>query len=732
MACTCFLMCAAFAVGRSGGVRGKRNLPFGISVFSFFFLFGLWRSARAWNRVGADWPEEERVYKAILADVPRRSARAVTCDAWVCDASLRGMEGARKVSLTFLRDSTSGNLSVGCRLIFRAAVRPVTKRGNPEEFDYAVYQQVRGISGRAFLPSDSWHLYVVPEEGGERLPILLRMRIGALILRDRLLSLYRKAGLEGKEYALFSAVTLGDKSGLSRETKNLYAETGVSHVLALSGMHLGFLMVVFNAVFVRCARRKVLQTFVGVSALFLMWVYVFVAGLPASLVRAASMFTLMWTSVLLRRRGLSVNALLVSAFVMLCVRPMFLYDVGFQLSFLAMAGILIVYPRAEKWPCMRWPVAGWLFRSLWLSFSAQLFTLPLVAFCFGTVSPYAAWATLLVSPLTALQLSFMPLLLTSGWGLPAFSSLLSSVVGWVIQLQEGFLRGLSVLPLALFRVDFPLLLLALSYMLLVIILLRDYFSYVSWLKTLLTFSLLWAVSWLVCRHAGKIAPCAVFYNNPLCPAVHVIESPRCSYLFPAHRDSVEERMAYIASTFWRKRLSESPVVVTEDYRDRRLSAVSGWIRTRSGMSFLILHDDTWTGMSAKVRAEVDYVYVCHGYRGDLHHLSRMFSPRLVVLDASLRTHERLRHLRACSALGWPYYDMEKQGALKVPLSQVTLPDQKRINSSYADYQLYFLKYTEAATGENYYMAGLKSAQLKRDIKVKLDAEGNVLAEYGKR
>lgn len=660
-------LCFAFRGSASRTRPSSGHTAFGLLVFLFFFLFGLWRSASAWRDVSADYPEGEQLFRAVLTDVPRVSERSVTADALSYVSRTDGARRFRKVSLTFARDSLSEKLGVGTPLVFRAQVRRPHNRGNPEEFDYARYLAVKGVSGQVYLPAGRWRADASPCNALTDLPLWAGLRIRALVWRDRLLSLYRQVGMQGEEHALLSAVTLGDKSALSRDLRNLYAETGVSHILALSGMHLGYLMIVFNFLFARCGRRRALQVSVGLSALFLMWTYVFVAGLPSSLVRAASMYTLMWGAVMCGRKGVSVHALLVSAFFMLCVNPMYLYDVGFQLSFLAMTGILTVYPACRKWRAARWPWVGWVVRSLWLSFSAQLFTLPLAGYYFGTVSVYSAGLTLLVSPLIALLLFAMPLLLAAEWGSCALASLLSEGVGQIIRLQNGLLARAACLPLASVEVDWPLLPVLSGYVLLVVLLMRRHMAYPRWLKSVLCLSLLLAVVWTVERRRHAVKPCIVFYNNPSCPAVHVIESARRSYLFPVHPDRVHERFAHVERAFWRRKLSEPPVHVTEDCREGRLRFVSGWAQVKGGPSFLMLHDGRWNGVSGAACTDVDYLYLCRGYKGDLKELSRLVRPRCVVLDASLRAGERERHIGTCMALGWHFHDMETKGALKVAL-----------------------------------------------------------------
>ena len=127
-------------------------------------------------------------------------------------------------------------------------------------------------------------------------------------------------------------------------------------------------------------------------------------------------------------------------------------------------------------------------------------------------------------------------------------------------------------------------------------------------------------------------------------------------------------MAYIADSFWRRKLSAPPVVVSGNYRDARVSATNGLVECAGGMSFLVLCDDRWERLKSNVRADVDYLYVCRGFKGSLPHLARLFQPRHVVLDASLWKSDRERCLQECRDLGWDCYDMRQEGALKVALN----------------------------------------------------------------
>ena len=651
---------------RKGG-RPVSHLFFGCSAFLFIFFSGVWRSFEAWRQVqGAEWPEGRFAFRAVLLETPKPSARTVGAEALLCGGGNRMGAGGRKVWLSFPRDSLSRALRVGDEVWCRAQVRKPVNRGNPEEFDYVEYLSVQGISGRAFVRRGDW---AVRPGGGAcvaGLPLWTAWRVGALQWREKVVEVYREAGLRGEDLEFFAALTLGDQSGLSDELKEVYAGVGVSHVLALSGMHLTFLMGMLNVLLLNYCRSRRWRAVGVVLALLLIWGYTFLSGLPPSLVRATVMYSLMLAGSLLGRAGFSINSLALAAMLMLCVDPLLSYDVGFQLSFLAMAGILALCPRFQDLPLARRPWVGWVVQSLLVSFAAQLFTIPLVAYRFGTFAPYSALATLLVSPVTALLIYGMPVLLLSALlGLGAEA--VSAAIGFLEACQNGCLRLMMKWPGAVVHTDWGLFFTSLCYVALGVWVIQPFrYKAMRWKMGMAGAIGLFA-AFHVCRWAGRVRPEVVFYNQPSCPAVHVIYSPSSSYLFTVARDSVRERMAYVAESFWQKKLTAAPLWVAGDFCDDAVAARKGLVRVRGGVSFLLLADNRWDGMAAKERADVDYLYVCRGFTGDLQSLSRLFRPRRVVLDASLWDSDRRRHAAVCRALGWPVYDMREEGALRIPL-----------------------------------------------------------------
>lgn len=665
-ACGC-MFCAYRLSVRKTKCGARWQWSFGASLYLFFLFFAMWRSFGAWKALDVRWPEKEQVYRVLITDSPKRSEKVVTAEALLLETEESLGRSRPEIRLSFPKDSLALTIRVGDELLFKGRVTQPENRGNPEEFDEVEYLSVKGISGRTFIETGAWVLFDRYRSWNSGLSWEMNLRMQALLLRERILKVYRMSGLQGEPFDLLAALTLGDKSGLSREMRTLYAGTGTSHVLALSGMHLGFLVVVLNFLLLRHVRSRMGKGFGAAAAVLLVWGYTFLAGIPPSLVRAAAMYSLMMFGSLCGRSGFSVNSLAATALLMLCVAPLWLYDVGFQLSFLAMLGILTVFPLFRKLPFMQWRYGGWIAQSLGVSVAAQLFTVPWVAYRFGTFALYSAWATLLVSPLTALLIYCTPLLclaVGTGWGVFG----VSKIVTGLVMLQSGCLRMIMNWPCAVCEIDCSLGGVVVSYVLLLVVFAYFGMPRVVWVKSLLTVMLVAVSVGITGWYRKRNFSALVFYNNPRCPAVHLIYAPDCSYLFPVVADSVEQKMAYISDSFWKKKLSAEPLKVMKDFRDERVMSVSGLVSGVRGVSFLILSDRRWQGMTGKHRAEVDYLYVCRGFDGNLTEMSHLFHPRCVVLDASLWSRDRERYIRECETLGWNFHDMKVKGALKVALN----------------------------------------------------------------
>lgn len=428
----------------------SRRPVFGIVGGLAFLLLGGTRVLMEREQVHYAWDGRKQVYCGVVETVP--CVRGKTLQAEIRLSSVRSVEDTlpprpvgRSVFLYWMPDSLAVPLRCGDSVCFYGKVsRPDFKEAG---FDYAAYLERKGISGTAMAFAGDW----------KRLPngrgLTLRQR--AAVMQQKVSDTYRSWGLEGEELAVVAALTVGDKRGLTPDMKAAYNAAGASHVLALSGLHVGILAGILSGILYPLGCFRTGRHIASCLVVVLLWAFAFVAGLSPSVVRAVTMFTLyVLASLLVEGRFSGIPSLVLAAFLMLLYQPFYLFDVSFQLSFVAVASILCFYPLVSR--CCPSRFSG--LRSIWnllaLSFAAQLGTLPFVLYYFGTFPTYFLLANLFVSPLAVCILgsalaSFLlfPVPMLGGWAVRvlAFSAkALNGSMDWVEGLAGSQLTSLHV------------------------------------------------------------------------------------------------------------------------------------------------------------------------------------------------------------------------------------------------------------------------------------------------
>lgn len=325
----------------------------------------------------------------------------------MCDIITTG-DGGRTMLLraSIWNDERSARLRTGHGIRFRSRCEKPANR--PEAtFDYAAYLRNNGYAATTFIAADWWQPADV-DLG--TLPLTTRVRLRLRTVRDELVGRLGNAGLKDETVALVAAMTLGDKTLLRDDTKRVFRQTGVAHVLALSGLHLGLLYGLLTAL-LRGRRRRAWTTPVVVLTI---WGYVLLTGMPTSIVRAALMLTIYELVAAVRHDRRALNVMAFAAFTMLVVNTRALYDVGFQLSFAAVTGILLLYkPLHELLSVRRWykkmykGVGGMVTEKVWsmvcVTVAAQTAVAPLLMYYFHSLPTYFVVTNLFVVPLVGVM-----------------------------------------------------------------------------------------------------------------------------------------------------------------------------------------------------------------------------------------------------------------------------------------------------------------------------------------
>ncbi len=333
--------------------------------------------------VSFDFPKQSTLFIGEIVDLPQPKRRSVACEVHLTHPT------DKKIMLYLETDTNCQLLQPGDQIAFHTQIKPFKNLGNPDEFDYQSFMHNKGFSGSAYTNSSYW------SKTGHQSNSL---RSRALRVRAKVLNVYKSFGLSDDEYAFISAITLGYKADLSDDLKDAFRASGTSHVLAVSGLHVGIVYIVILSLFYFLGSRGRVFFIKQILILLCLWGYVFITGMPVSVVRAAIMLSLLSVGSMFNKKGLTYNTLTVAAFFTLIINPSYLFDVGFLLSFVAVLSILFFQPKLSKLYIPKYKVSNYIWNILTVSFAAQLGVFPLVLYYFGTFPTYFFITNLLVLP----------------------------------------------------------------------------------------------------------------------------------------------------------------------------------------------------------------------------------------------------------------------------------------------------------------------------------------------
>lgn len=376
-----------------------------VAIAVCFVVLGWLLMERQKASLVVDWPEGEVRYEAVAISEPIEKPKTMAVDVLLA-------KSGRKLKCYFYKDDRSRALHIGDGLKIQSRIEANSewRRGS---FDYRRYLEIHGFTGRTFVASWKWQKAKVSLKQLSRLE---RMRLTFLKYRSQLLARLNPAVEEKDDaYAVVAAMALGDKSALTQELKDVYSVTGASHILALSGLHLGIIYTLLS-LFVFSRRWQMLSQIIIMLSI---WGFVFLVGLSTSVMRSAVMLSVYALLSLGHRDRMSVNTLAFTAIVMLMVNPMSLFDDGFQMSYMAVFSILLFVPLMEgifsAEYLMSHRVVRWFWGMVAVSLSAQIGTAPLIAYYFGRFSCYFLPTNFIVIPaaMLILYLSLVVLLVPS-------------------------------------------------------------------------------------------------------------------------------------------------------------------------------------------------------------------------------------------------------------------------------------------------------------------------------
>ena len=517
--------------------------------------------------------------------------------------------------------------------------KTITNAGNPFEFDYAAYCGQNNLYYQLLLPVKDIVHYSKATEGDRTFTEHAHdwcMHQLAAYIKDK------------QALGLIQAMLIGDEVNLDNETRQSFAETGIVHIIAISG---GNVLVFFAAInlLLFWLKHKKHRWIKYLIALPLVWFYVIMAGAPPSAIRAAIMFSLLAIGIIFQKSNNSLNLLFATAFVLLCAQPMWLYSIGFRLSFVAVLSLVIFYNPVYK----LYGAGNWFTKAVWqtvaASIAAELLVAPLVIYYFhlfplmfivANVLAYVFMGIVLYLGMAVVLLSFIP----------ALAKLLGVLCVWLVAVFNiivHWLQGLNPRSFYFLQID------AAELLLIYVIIAGIALWFVRKQKPALFTGLSAACLLLILLCSDEYSAVhqrrLIVYNTGKTLYAELIAGKGYEILYTDTAAAQQQKIGYATKPAhtgwhaWRQKITVSPPELLS-----------------IGHNTVLLYKDSvfhpYTNM------KVDYIILCHPGQADAELIYNSFHPGCIVLPA-VNARQLENWKLACSKLPLVLHSLPLNGAL---------------------------------------------------------------------
>lgn len=400
LALGCFVL-LAFLLVLSENQSFRYKWLFGLVLNAFLVLLGFLLSLSGnqldYSSHFSKFNQDSKiVYSAWLTEPPTERENSYKFTLQVSRVSVNGKfyPAKGRIIAYAQKDSLVAALDYGTEILFSEIPQPVKAPANPGEFDYARYLSIKNVFHQVYLGKGNFTL-----TGRQKGTFLKAI---ALKARNSLLETIQRYGITGREYAVAAALLIGYDDLLDATQRREYSGAGVVHVLCVSGLHVGIVFLIADNLFFFLRKRKKALWIRPSLIIALIWIYALITGLAPSVLRASLMFSMITVGKSLKRQSNTYNTLAASAFLLLIISPGMIYDLGFQLSYGAVFGIVAFQPHIRQLFVTTNKAKEYLWGMINVSLAAQLLVTPLSIYYFHQFPNYFLIANLIAIPLSGI------------------------------------------------------------------------------------------------------------------------------------------------------------------------------------------------------------------------------------------------------------------------------------------------------------------------------------------
>lgn len=635
-------------------LRGQ--LPALMALCSSFFLLGVLgtnvRYCPSNFSIARKMVEKSDFFTLQILEKPVEKEKSVRLNVYLVTDKQGNLLHTNAI-LYLQKNSQSLQLRSGDYLAVHARFSEISPPQNPYAFDNQKYMRRKSIFFTAYASENQWH-YISHRT-------IHPLRTAAAKVQQHFSALFAQNGLQGDEYSIITAVLLGNDDTMEPELKAHFASAGVSHILCVSGMHVGIIFMIINFLLKPLDAFPRLRILKAVLLILVIWTYAHITGLAPSVRRAATMFTFITLGSLLHRPTTIYHSLFASMFILLLLNPILFFEIGFQMSYLAVFGIVILQPPLTRLWTPKYKVINYFWELATVSVAAQLATFPLSIFYFGQFPNYFLLANLSVISLSFVIVMTGIALLALSW-LPPLSHLIGLLLTYEIRLLNGIVQGIESLPGSVtdnITLNIPQMMLIYG----IIIFIFVYFNRqkLGYKYLILSMVLLLSVSKFAEKVISKNRHEITFYSMDKMAAIECNGGTNGILLLDSAAQANPTAYNFNIKNHVRKQHIENEIIPldTNSFSCQTMAKQGAFLRFDTLTVFFLSGRDWLYPMHAPV--EVDVLCLRHNPRIPMYRLLQTIHCRTLLIDGTNSPYYEQRWIDSCRTYQIPCHSIRREG-----------------------------------------------------------------------
>lgn len=617
----------------------------GIIIYLLVGLFGYTYTVNRTSFNNADYFSKVETYKQglILGEVIESpSIRPHSTKIFLDVVGVRNSNewkiASGKIALYIKTDSLCRKIQAGDKISFLPKFEDIPSPKNPNEFDYRQYMAFHLIQKQAFLQSNEWKL--IRYNRGN----ILKRYAGSL--RSKLINIFVEYGIDGNQLAVASALVLGYKDEIDAQLKRAYSSSGAMHVLAVSGLHVGIIFLIISKLFYFLENKKNAKYIKLFFLLGVLWFYAFLTGLSPSVLRAATMFSFIAIAEATKRNTSFFNTLATSAFFLLLINPFIIMEVGFQLSYLAVIGIVVFYPWFYAVFTFKNKIINYVWSITSVSLAAQLVTFPLSLLYFHQFPNYFLLSNLVVIPMATVILP-AGLLLFFISPFKIIASYLAIGLNYALKFLNEFVIYVEKMPNALVQnIPFSIFETWMLYLFLFFLICFGWYKRYAYIFSALCCLVLCLICRIYLSDSYKNQSKFIVYNIPKYTAINFIQNKKNVVITDFELYKNKEKMLFHVQNNWIKHGLENEKVLCANMLEKKHQLSNIYKLLQTGVyvngNFIGFKEKRLFILNKELPSvypdkpiDIDFIVVTGKGKADFKNLEKYFSYKKIILDTSV-------------------------------------------------------------------------------------------------